>query len=57
MSKFFCETCILAKQVKHIFKIPTIRAKVLDVIIRTDLVSLITLIKYNRSKYSLFLTK
>lgn len=43
INKFFCKTCVLAKQVKHIFKIPLIKAKVLEEIIHIDLVSFITL--------------
>lgn len=53
--KFFYETCVLAKQVKYISKIPTIRTKVLKEIIYIDLVDLITLTGYDRSKYGLFL--
>lgn len=55
MNKFFCKIYILAKKVKYISKIPVIRAKVSGKIIHIDLVGLITLIRYNGSKYSLLL--
>ena len=47
INKFFCQTHILTKQVKHISKILAIRADVLREIIYTDVVDSITSIRYN----------
>lgn len=56
ISKFFCETCVLAKQAKNISKGPAIRALLPEKRIHTDLVGSITLIGYDDSKYGLLLT-
>lgn len=51
MNKFFCKTCVCIKQVKYIFKIPTIKAKVPGEIIHIDLVGSIISTEYDGSKY------
>lgn len=56
ITKFFCKTCILAKQVKHIAKSPATRALIPGEVIYTDLVRLITPTGYDGFKYDLFLT-
>lgn len=56
INNFFCETCVLAKQVKHISKIPAIRAEIPREIIYTDLVCPITPTGHDKSKYGLLLT-
>ncbi len=56
ISKFFCETCVLAKQAKHISKSPATRALLPGERINTDLVGPITPIGYDGFKYGLLLT-
>lgn len=56
INNFFCKTCVLGKQVKHIFKILVIRAEIPREIIHTDLFGPITLTGYEKSKYGLLLT-
>lgn len=56
ITKFFCETCVFAKQVKHIAKGPATRALVPGEVIHTDLVGPITPTGYDGSKYGLLLT-
>lgn len=55
INKFFCETYILIKQVKHISKILAIRVEVLREIIYTDIVDSITSTRYHWSGYDLHL--
>lgn len=56
ISKFFCKTCVLAKQAKHILKNPATKALFPGKRIYTDLIGPITFIGYDGSKYSLLLT-
>lgn len=55
INKFFYETWVLTKQVKHIFKILFVKAEVFEEIINTDLVGPIILIRQDISTYSFFL--
>lgn len=56
ISKFFCETYMLAKQAKHISKDLAIKVLFRGERIHTDLVRSITSIRYNGSMYGLLLT-
>lgn len=56
ISKFFCKINMLAKQVKYISTSSAIRALFPKERIYTDLVKPITFIRYNNSKYDIFLT-
>lgn len=56
ISKFFCETYVLAKQTKQIPKSPPTRALIPGERIYIDLVGQITPIGYDGSKYVLLLT-
>lgn len=49
-SPLYYETCILAKQVKHISKGPATRAEILRKIIHTDLVGPVIPTWYDRLK-------
>ena len=55
ISKFFCKTCVLAKQAKHISKSLAIRVLLPRERIHIDLVGSITSIEYDGSKYDLLL--
>ncbi len=53
ISKFFCETCMLAKKAQHISKYLATRALLPGERINTDLVRPITPIGYDGLKYCL----
>lgn len=53
---FFSKICILAKQIKYIFKGPDIKTETLGRIIYIDLLRCIILIRFNRLKYGLLMT-
>lgn len=53
---FFCESCVLTKQIRHISHKPGNRETKALAMVHTDLIGSITPMGYDGSKYCFFLT-